>query len=221
MNIKNLLTSFDGRIRRRTFWFGNLLVVILTLVVFLILIVVPLKMNPYVESLFYAVIYLYPTCAIAAKRLHDRNKPTMPWLAIFIIPTLPSILAQLIFIRLMESDNPVMKEVEAAAWGVHGILIMTLFLIPISLWVLFEMSLLPGTKGPNNFGPDPKEDDQPTPRPHPAPPVGSAPTINPPTEVGKEDSQSRLQQLLELKELGAITAEEFEAKKASLLKNIQ
>ena len=92
--IINLLSNFDGRIRRRTFWFGILLMFIMAFILIFVFSALGLKIESGIGSLLITIVLLYPACAVYSKRLHDRNKPTMPWLAIFIVPGMLMALAQ-------------------------------------------------------------------------------------------------------------------------------
>lgn len=120
-----LLFSFQGRIGRRQYWLGNLLVALgiffagvgagICLYVIrqstdsalgklvLVLVVAPL-----------VILGLWWSLALTVKRWHDRNKSGL-WTLILLLPYLGS------------------------------------------LWTLIENGFLPGTVGPNDYGPDPRE----------------------------------------------------------------
>lgn len=76
MTLKQLFTSFDGRINRQTFWiaFG-----IFFAVEFVLYLILALAISP---VLFYliALALLYPSAAVACKRLHDMGQTG--WLAL-------------------------------------------------------------------------------------------------------------------------------------------
>jgi len=71
INISNLLFSFEGRISRAQWW-GY--VVINILVCEFLLLIGILFFNSFVPPLAYALIMVYPTLAINAKRCHDRGR---------------------------------------------------------------------------------------------------------------------------------------------------
>jgi len=80
-----------------------------------------------------------PGCFIAIKRLHDRNK-SGHWLWLFCLaPTVLNLLGKL-----------------AVAQGAAQVgMVIMLASIGISIWGFVDMACLPGTSGPNRFGPDP------------------------------------------------------------------
>jgi len=170
----NLFTSFDGRISRSTFWLGVLgLILISFLFIFLLGAVLfstghmP-RMVPFIVSL----VMLYPAAAITVKRLHDRNKPAMPWLLIFF---LPGVLSN--FMKVFKINYTVMDVKAAMETGgmmgmgrmrsmfgmgefemlAPGSIAMTLSLVSfvVGIWALIELGFLKGTTGENSFGPDP------------------------------------------------------------------
>ena len=76
----NLLLGFEGRISRTQFWIGLIIVVAAEIVLMLLLGVpfFPTEMKDVSARLFeFAIqlVTLYPTAAIAVKRLHDRDQP--------------------------------------------------------------------------------------------------------------------------------------------------
>jgi uncharacterized membrane protein YhaH (DUF805 family) len=81
-----------------------------------------------------AILLIWPGLAIAAKRLHDRNKSAW-WLLVFYV--LPGVLNS---IGQGLGDLVVVFSLAGAA---------------ISIWALIELGFLRGTPGPNDYGPDP------------------------------------------------------------------
>jgi uncharacterized membrane protein YhaH (DUF805 family) len=84
-------------------------------------------------ALLFLVMYIpliWIGLAVAAKRLHHRNKSAW-WLLVFYV--LPGVL-------------------NYAAGGTFALAIAGL---AISIWALVELGFLRGTSGPNDFGPDP------------------------------------------------------------------
>jgi uncharacterized membrane protein YhaH (DUF805 family) len=121
-----LLFSLRGRIRRRQYWFGSLLMMLFLLfggvgaglatyslrqsgdgntlaLLVLILVVAPL-----------ILLAIWWSFALSVKRWHDRNKSGL-WVLIGLIPYIGS------------------------------------------LWAFIENGCLPGTEGPNDYGPDPRQ----------------------------------------------------------------
>ena len=76
----NLLLGFEGRISRTQFWIGLVVIVAAELILMWLLGIpfLPTVMKDVsirVIEFAIQVVVLYPTVAIAVKRLHDRNKP--------------------------------------------------------------------------------------------------------------------------------------------------
>ena len=169
-----LFTSFDGRIPRGTFWLGVLgLILISFLFIFLLGTILAStgqmpRMVPFVISL----VLLYPAAAITVKRLHDRNKPAMPWLFIFFLPGVISNFMKAFKIdytvldvkAVMETGGMRGMDQMTSMFGVGefemlvpGSIAMLIGLISmaVGIWALIELGFLKGTTGENSFGPDP------------------------------------------------------------------
>jgi uncharacterized membrane protein YhaH (DUF805 family) len=131
MDWKYLFTSFEGRISRKPFWFGLLVLIAAQWSVGILLftavslslmhgadpVMSPrdmflLKILGVLLPLAVALVFLYPSVAIYSKRWHDRGKSGW-WMLILFIPLLGFI------------------------------------------WFLIECGFLPGTEGPNQYGKDP------------------------------------------------------------------
>jgi uncharacterized membrane protein YhaH (DUF805 family) len=129
MNLETF-TSFQGRIRRKTWWLGLIVLMIAQWVLMLILgAVFGMSMMPAADAppevaleavskmmvplgiIF--LVFLWPSLALYTKRWHDRNKSGW-WSLIILIPIIGGI------------------------------------------WALIEQGFLSGTEGPNDYGSDPK-----------------------------------------------------------------
>lgn len=106
------------------------------------------------------MVFALPNYAVLARRLHDSNRSAR-WMALL----LPDILAQMFMIlsagqvaRLAMSSLDQPEMIEAAMSGLGGSLLINILAILCRL-ALFVMTLLPGTRGPNRFGPDPRDPD--------------------------------------------------------------
>ena len=133
MNLQTF-TSFNGRIPRKTYWLGLIVMILLVVVLEIILLsifgVSMMSMDPNatpeaqaaaaeqamsgmaIPLVILILLTIWPSLAIYAKRWHDRDK--------------------------------------SGWWTLIG-------LVPIigGLWMLIELGFLRGTEGPNRFGPDP------------------------------------------------------------------
>jgi uncharacterized membrane protein YhaH (DUF805 family) len=163
-----LFTSFDGRISRKTFWLG-LLGLILASFVFIFLLGTMFAGSgavPKIIPLAFSLALLYPMIAISVKRLHDRNKPAMPWIAIFFLPGFISNIMQSFQIDYTVMDVSEMMDAggmmgmfnmggqEILLPGKIAMLIGVISMV-VGIWALVELGFLRGTEGENNYGPDP------------------------------------------------------------------
>lgn len=153
MNYKYLFTSFDGRIGRREYWLGILILVIASFVLIGVLgttlgLFLPVSLVSFIGS---AIIF-YPAIALSMKRLHDRNKAAKPWAYIFFGP---GILMQLMRMSRIGFVNVAVDNVIVAvpSNGLIGLLSIVAGLI--SLWAIIDMGFIKGSEGENRFGPDP------------------------------------------------------------------
>jgi len=163
-----LFTSFDGRISRQSFWLGILGIIGASIIAIFALGTL-FGTSGTVSKFVWTIISLalfYPAAAISAKRLHDRNKPTLPWLAIFFLPGFISNLMQIFRIDYsvldmsqMEGMGGMMGMFSSAGQDflVPGKLAMLVSLVAlvVGIWALVELGFLKGTDGENSFGPDP------------------------------------------------------------------
>lgn len=152
---QQLLFSFNGRIGRSTFWLTMSPVIVAALalayaplLVFDALVGTESDEMPasfMIAGMAAQLIFfvgLWPIMAVSSKRLHDRNKRGW-WLLIFWV--LP------FFLFFGGFGHAFTSRTGDTSTGS----IMMLASLPIALWGLVELGILPGTKGPNRFGADP------------------------------------------------------------------
>lgn len=142
MDWNHLFLSFEGRINRAKYWIGGLLllaaVVVVSLVGTALLAGIQTTASSHIQILVTVVfiLTLYPSLAIATKRLHDRGKSAW-WLLLFYgVPA-------------------VLDGVGTALGEGGGTTLLTLISVAIAIWALVELGFLKGTQGPNDYGPDP------------------------------------------------------------------
>jgi uncharacterized membrane protein YhaH (DUF805 family) len=140
MDLKVLLFSFDGRINRARYWlaFGLWLAVWCAAVViaFLLGALFGSSLSFLVMGLMVilGLFGIISSIAVGVKRLHDRGKSGW-WLVLFY--AVPGILTA-----------------AAPPTEIAGNLLLVLS-AAIEIWALVELGCLPGTAGPNQYGPDP------------------------------------------------------------------
>ena len=151
MDLKWILTSFEGRMRRRDYWLGFVAMIVLSLLLGLVLSFI---VGPEIGGILGTVILLYPVAALLTKRMHDREKGANPWLLVFLgIPMLAN---------LMAAGGIGFEAVPSLDGGPGGALpsnaigyVVGLAAVVVGLWGLVEFGFLRGTRGSNRFGADP------------------------------------------------------------------
>lgn len=149
MNPIYLFTNFKGRIGRRSFWFGILLLAAIS--PFSIRTI--MSANPVADALqlvsqlglvglAWTLLLLVGVAALMTKRLHDRNRSGI-YAALFYLP------AALAALTYFAGDAPFVAEVHK--WSYY---IMALA-GTAGVWFLVQLGFFPGTDGPNHYGADP------------------------------------------------------------------
>ena len=133
-----LLSSFEGRISRKTFWIAIAVLIVAELAGYLI----AQALQGDRLSAIVDLAFLYPEFAIAAKRAHDRDLPI--WILIVFFGGG----AVLDFLTVLElsgaKDQPSLVSLMIAVP-------FTVLLVAL----LIELGFRRGTVGPNQYGPDP------------------------------------------------------------------
>jgi uncharacterized membrane protein YhaH (DUF805 family) len=156
MDFGYLYTSFEGRINRKPFWIGILILAVAMMIVSLIATFVflgGLSASPTSQALVSLVllaIICYPNTAVLVKRLHDRNRPGI-LAAVIWAPSVLQILGQLLGIT---GEVTTLAGQEVYLPNTLGWIISAGSLV-VFVWVLVDLGILRGTQGPNNYGPDP------------------------------------------------------------------
>jgi uncharacterized membrane protein YhaH (DUF805 family) len=136
---KYLLTSFEGRISRLHFWIGAIAVGVTSAVASAVL----GGMFGFVwgflgqlVSVAISLVALYPQYALLVKRGHDRERPEI------IAQAFCGILALMLVLSLI----PFL-----------GLLVVPLSFVVLiaAIAILVDYGCMPGTAGPNRYGPDP------------------------------------------------------------------
>ena len=88
MDLKYLLTSFEGRINRAKFWAGVGILIVIGIVATIIDLVLGLQISSDgtgIVSIIAALVSIYLSLALYAKRWHDRDKSGW-WTLIVLVP---------------------------------------------------------------------------------------------------------------------------------------
>ena len=116
MNFGQLFTSFEGRISRKDWWIGFILLYVLQFIVYFIVAALGMitvdpgtgEMSPSGALALFViiVIFLWPALALHAKRWHDRGKSGW-WTLIVLVPVIGGLwlLIELGFLKGNEGTN--------------------------------------------------------------------------------------------------------------------
>ena len=133
-----LLSSFEGRISRKTFWIGIAVLIVAELAGYLI----AQALQGDRLSAIVDLAFVYPEFAIAAKRAHDRDLPI--WILVVFFGG-GAVLDLLTVLELSGgNDQPSLMSLMIAVP-------FTVLLVAL----LIELGFRRGTVGPNQYGPDP------------------------------------------------------------------
>ena len=133
-----LLSSFEGRISRKTFWIAIAVLIVAELAGYLI----AQALQGDRLSAIVDLAFLYPEFAIAAKRAHDRDLPI--WILIVFFGG-GAVLDLLTVLELSGAkDQP----------SLISLMIAVPFTVLLAA-LLIELGFRRGTVGPNQYGPDP------------------------------------------------------------------
>ncbi len=145
------LTGFRGRLRRRDFWIGLVLLLLVELVLSFVFVGI---MRPTgatqieLAALWLALaILVWGSAALIVKRLHDRGKSSL-WYPLFG-------LAPALCYRLGEVYSSNISNVLSPAQQGFWLLGLILW-----IWAIVELGFMKGTPGPNRYGPDPRDASQ-------------------------------------------------------------
>jgi uncharacterized membrane protein YhaH (DUF805 family) len=153
MKLKKILFSFQGRLGRGVYWVAILALVaavlVLTFAPFLLDNEKAAVLMVALTSQIVWIFSLWPIMAVGSKRLHDRNKSGW-WLLIFWV------LPFLLFFGGFGIDFVSDPEIVRNADFTTGLIMMTASL-PLALWGIVELGVLPGDKGPNRYDATPHD----------------------------------------------------------------
>jgi len=143
MDYKVLLFGYDRRINRAKYWLAWGLWLAASLAVIVTTFLLGILFGPWVSviilclTLILGLLGIMSWIAVGLKRLHDRDKSGW-WLLLFYL-------------------GPAVLDAMGQLAGGGGV-IFRLAASAVSIWGLIELGCLPGTAGPNRYGPDPLGD---------------------------------------------------------------
>ena len=145
----SLFTTVEGRIGRKQYWIGSVLLFVAAIVLVLIVTVVsgigslsPADGGSSGATTLVTILILAASAPLVVKRLKDRNKsPHYAWL--LYVPGIISIIAE------MAGFTGTATEPNTLGYA------LSLFGLIVGIWFFIELGFLRGTAGPNGYGPDP------------------------------------------------------------------
>jgi uncharacterized membrane protein YhaH (DUF805 family) len=145
MNLGSIYTSFEGRISRRPFWIATIVLVVVALALLMASLIIvgerdyaAIRLNGFVLTLA----LLYPLLAVWVKRLHDRGRPGY-FVIVFLVPWL---LHQILNLLGITGDPTAINSLDVLFFGINFV---------IGIWFFIDLGILRGTRGTNQYGPDP------------------------------------------------------------------
>ena len=133
---------FSGRAQRSEFWWFFLFSAVSSAIAGIV---------PVIGQI-YPLVLIIPSLAVSARRLHDTGRSAW-WLLLYLASILATgiAFAVLVLLLVFESEMPN----DGAAVGAAWIVIVSLFIALGCSIALLIFCVLPGTVGPNRYGPDP------------------------------------------------------------------
>ena len=148
MDFGYLYTSFEGRINRKRYWMGLIVLIIVMIVVMFAAIflvggsVLVNDTRTRLVTFVLQLLFLYPSAALIVKRLHDRNRPS--YFAAFLL--VPMVIKAVTDLMGMTGDPVSQNALDY---------LLNIIIFAVSVWFFIELGCLRGTVGPNQYGPDP------------------------------------------------------------------
>ena len=146
MTAGDMFLALDGRLRRRDVWVGAAALGVAAALAALLLL--PVLGGRWASLLINAAL-LWPAVALGAKRLHDRGRPALPWLALYLGPAVLLTVLQQLGLGYIWAGGIAYPD------GLWPNLLSMLALLT-GLFGAFECAFGPGQPGRNDYGPDPR-----------------------------------------------------------------
>ncbi len=160
-NITSLMFSFKGRVNLAKFW-GYMIPMYVIYACLLLLAVTPSRLESHILTLplvishiltlpaaIYTLVMFYPTLVVSIKRCHDRGRSG--WFVL--MQYAPSLLIPICFKMLYRSSGSSgLEQIFGIALAIIGVFFTT--------WYFIDIYLLPGKKGANEYGADPRDEAQ-------------------------------------------------------------
>ena len=143
-DFRRLYFTTAGRISRTEFWIGigGLALAAIAAAIILAAVFGPTSLAARALVFVVELVLAYPAYAAMAKRFHDRARPGGTAVPAIVIPLLTALLA-LAGLTVGDAGPNLLGEV------------LSFINLVIAIWILLDLGILPGTRGENQYGPDP------------------------------------------------------------------
>jgi uncharacterized membrane protein YhaH (DUF805 family) len=143
-----LMTTTEGRIGRRQWWLGIVVLIVASIVLSLILGI--LGLGNWAQLVAYFVL-LYPNWCLGIKRRQDRDNNGLDFKILIVVSGLTTLLQAFgIGVTMMDMGNGVLVPMPDM-W----LSVIYFATAALALYLLIQLGFLRGTAGPNSYGPDP------------------------------------------------------------------
>ena len=151
MHMQALYLSSDGRISRKTWWIGTVILIVATLILYFILGLVGLGLTSRWGPIIVFLIVIYPTINLGVKRRHDRDNNGNDYRILMGLYAVLTVL-QVLGIGYTPADlGNGMVAMVPDMW----MSIITLVVSVYALYMLIQLGFLKGSPGANSYGADP------------------------------------------------------------------
>jgi uncharacterized membrane protein YhaH (DUF805 family) len=152
-SIKNLLTTTDGRISRKQWWTGTVVLIVAGLVLSILL--MTLAGNNFGlmawGNLIISLLLIYPAYCIGMKRRQDRDNNGTDLKVLLGASVVVSLLQAFgIGLEMTDVGNGVMMPMPSMWFTILGGVLAV-----FSIYMVIQLGFLRGTAGANSYGPDP------------------------------------------------------------------
>jgi uncharacterized membrane protein YhaH (DUF805 family) len=148
VNLLELLFGFQGRITRLRYWLGYCTWIVIGVLVYFALKVLIVATDLGAATVMFwgmgllvLVPFIVSSIAINLRRLHDRDKSGWWLLVFYLVPV-----ALAVFAQAAVGSSPVSSVTKVAEYGT----------LALQFWMIVELGFLPGTRGGNQYGEDPR-----------------------------------------------------------------
>lgn len=146
-DLMGLLTTTDGRIARKQWWLGTVVLIVASIVLSLVLGL--LGLGSWAQLIAYLAL-LYPSWCIGLKRRQDRDNNGLDFKILLVVSGLATLLQAFgIGVTMTDIGNGIM--VPTPDLWLSVVFFATAIL---GIYLLVQLGFLKGTAGPNSYGPD-------------------------------------------------------------------